>query len=411
MKVGVGYCDSANALLSGRVVARNAIRNGNIQDPHLVLAFCSGRLDHDRFRDGLRSIVGHQAPIVGGSAIGIITNHHLSYDGYAAGAAVIESESLRYEVASVGDLDKDELVAGQRLAEKLSNKIKAKLLLLFYDSVKMSPNESRPPIMNASPPLIKGFRHAFASSIPIIGAGLVGDYDFSATKQFCGTHVDNQTVVGTLLGGDIHLDWAIMHGCTPMDGVYHSISKVEGSIIYEIDGKPAACMIDAIYGNQDWRRQTPVRRLAIGVNLGERFGTYKENEYVNRLITGVLPEGDGIMIFEPDLANGTDIQFMLRDSNKIIESARRNAQELVQSVESSGKTPVFGFYIDCAGRTASHSDTRTEEATEVSQALTDRNIPMLGFYSGVEIAPVLGNSQGLDWTGVLLIFSGGQKYV
>jgi len=29
---------------------------------------------------------------------------------------------------------------------------------------------------------------------------------------------------------------------------------------------------------------------------------------------------------------------------------------------------------------------------------------LLGFYSGVEIAPFLGRSRGLDWTGVLLLF-------
>jgi hypothetical protein len=30
-------------------------------------------------------------------------------------------------------------------------------------------------------------------------------------------------------------------------------------------------------------------------------------------------------------------------------------------------------------------------------------VPLLGFYSGVEVAPVRGASRGLDWTGVLLL--------
>ncbi len=32
-------------------------------------------------------------------------------------------------------------------------------------------------------------------------------------------------------------------------------------------------------------------------------------------------------------------------------------------------------------------------------------IPFLGFYSGVEIASLMGRSRGLDWTGVLIIFA------
>jgi len=34
--------------------------------------------------------------------------------------------------------------------------------------------------------------------------------------------------------------------------------------------------------------------------------------------------------------------------------------------------------------------------------------PLFGFYSGVEVAPLLGKSRGLDWTGVLLVFAQGQ---
>jgi hypothetical protein len=29
----------------------------------------------------------------------------------------------------------------------------------------------------------------------------------------------------------------------------------------------------------------------------------------------------------------------------------------------------------------------------------------LGFYSGVEIAPLMGRSRGLDWTGVLVVIA------
>ncbi len=407
MKAGVGYCNSKDALSSGRQVAENAMKNGRIEKPSLVLAFCSGLLDHNDFYKGLRSIVGPEPPVVGGSAVGIITDRDLSYEGYPAGAAILQSDRLKQVVASVDNLDKDEREAGRRLAERLSNDIDGKFLLMFYDSVKMPPTESTPPIMNASPLLIEGFEEAFASAIPIIGAGVLGDFGFSPTKQFCGSYVGGQTVVGTLLGGDIEMDYTIMHGCTPKDGIYHTITQIEGPIIYEVDGKPVVSIIDEMYGNQDWQQQMPVRRLTIGVNLGEKFGDYKEREYLNRLITGVLPEGRGIVIFEPDLANGTEIQFMLRDSEKMIESARKNSLELVKAVGIAGRKPVLGLYIDCAGRTASFSDTRTEEASEVSRVLNHHRIPVLGFFSGVEIAPLVGKSRGLDWTGVLLILSRG----
>ena len=66
--------------------------------------------------------------------------------------------------------------------------------------------------------------------------------------------------------------------------------------------------------------------------------------------------------------------------------------------------PFFALYIDCAGRTAGFSGSEIEEASIVQKIIGEK-IPFLGFYSGVEIAPLLGKSRGLDWTGVLLILS------
>ena len=381
------------------------MRSGGIEKPCLVLAFCGGQVDANEFFKGLQYIVGVEVPIIGGSAIGIITNNDLSYEGFPAGAAILQSDSLTYKVACADDLDKDEMQAGKILAENYTNEKEGKLLLIFYDSVKLSPTATTPPVMNASPPLIKGIEETLMEPTPIIGAGLVGDHGFGPTRQFCGSFVCSQSVVGTLFQGDFQYYHQIMHGCTPKDGIYHTITKMEGPVIYEIDEKPVVELIDDMYGNQDWRRQFPVKRLSIGVNHGEKFGEYNEKEYVNRLIAGVLPEGAGIVIFEPDLSPGTEILFMLRDSKKIIESARKNPAELMTRIKTDGKKPVFGLYIDCAGRTASYSDTLVEEASEICKVFNQANVPLLGFYSGVEIAPLLGKSRGLDWTGVLLVLT------
>jgi hypothetical protein len=407
LKVGIGYDNQKNAVSLGRKIAENAIKNGKIQRPALVVAFCSGQVDHEEFFKGLQIVVGNQVPIIGGSAIGIITNKSLSYEKYPAGAAIIESETIQLRVASADHLDKNEKLAGQKLAKKLSDTIDGRLLLLFYDSIKKVPTETTPPIINASPPLIQGIEETLKSSVPIIGGGIIGDYEFNPTKQFCGSYVDDQRVVGALFGGNFRPYYGIMHGCTPKDGIYHTITKIEGPVIYEVDGKPIVDLIDTQYGNTDWRNQIPVGRLTIGLNHGEKYGDFKEENFVNRLITGVLPGGEGIVIFEPDLKEGTEFLFMLRNNKMMIESARKKSAGLLEKIITNGEKPVFGLYIDCAGRTAKASDTLTEEASEVQNVFNQYNTPLLGFYSGVEVAPLLGKSRGLDWTGVLLVLAKG----
>jgi small ligand-binding sensory domain FIST len=280
------------------------------------------------------------------------------------------------------------------------------LLIVFYDSIKSPSVEDAPPVLNVSSPLIEGIEAKLKSNVPVIGAGLVGDYDFRKnTTQFCGAYADSQSVVGILLSGGFKPYFRIMHGCSPLDGVYHKITKIEGSVIYELDGRPIIDMIDELYGDQRWRHQHPVDLLTIGINYGRRFNEPEEANYVNRLITGALPDGKGVAIFEPDLEHGAEIQFMLRDNARMIESAKRNSLELMEQIRADGKKAIFGLYIDCAGRTAEYSNTPSEEAAEVQKVLNRYKAPMLGFYSGVEIAPFLQKSRGLDWTGVLLVLA------
>ena len=405
MRVGIGYCNEKDAFLSGKEIAENAIQKGNIQKEDFVFAFCSGRIDHDKFFRGLQSVVGHEVPIIGGSSIGIITNSDLSYEGYPAGAAIVQSDTLQYRVASAHDLNKGEKLTGRKLAEKLSDKPEDKLLVMFYDSIKNPATETMPPVLNTSSLLIEGIEEKLELNLPIIGAGVIGDYAFNPTKQFCGSYVGSQCAVGVILTGNFEPYYRIMHGLTPLDGVYHTITKIEGSVIYELDKKPIVEIIDDIYGNQSWRNQRPVQLLSLGVNYGKRHGIPDEANYVNRLITGVLPDGDGIGIFEPDFEEGIEIQFMLRDTREMIESAKTNSAELMKQIEDDGRKAVFGLYIDCAGRTANYSNTTIEEASKVQKVFNRYDTPLLGFYSGVEIAPLIGKSRGLDWTGVLVVLA------
>jgi hypothetical protein len=403
IKAGIGYCDKQDAFSSGREAARSAAQSGNLRTPGLALAFCSGKLNPEEFFRGVKETVG-DIPVIGGSTIGIITNDFLSYKGCPAGVMLLQLEGLNCQTASVDGLDADEKTAGRGLVQAFTPSDRDRLLLMFYDSVKVPASPASPPVMNASPPLIAGIHSLLPENVPVIGAGLVGDYQFSRTRQFCGDAVSEQCVVGALLSGPVSVYYSIMHGCSPFDGKYRTITRMQGSAIQELDGRPIVDIIDEAYGGRSWRTQHPLSLLTIGVNHGEKF-TFREDNFVNRLITGVLPDNSGIGIFEPDLKEGTEIQFMLRDGGMMIESAKSNSEALMESITAGGKTPLCGLYIDCAGRAAGQSNTETEEAAEVQRVMNSYHTPLLGFYSGVEVAPILGKSTGLDWTGVLMVLA------
>jgi hypothetical protein len=405
MKVGIAYGKDPIAWDYGQSIAREAVAEGDIARADLVVAFCTGDVDHEAFYKGLRTVVGDQAAIIGGSALGVITHNGLSYGDNTAGAMVIESQAVRFNVKSVGRIHRDTETAGRSLAESVGKDPAARLLLILYDSIQRPASAGNPPIMNPSPQLIKGIESVQPGQIPIYGAGLIGNFDFGPTYQFCGHHIAQQSAVGLSISGDVRLYSRIMHGCTPQDGIYHTITRSKGAVVYEVDGRPIVDWIDEMYGHQDWQHQMPVKRLTIGVNHGEKFGEFNENNFVNRLIAGVLPDRDGIVLFEPDLSEGTEVLFMLRDADAMIRSARQNTADLMDDIAADDARPLVAFYLDCAGRAASYSETLEEEAEQVIDGLKKYNIPLFGFYSGVEVAPLLGKSRGLDWTGVLMVLT------
>jgi len=401
-KAGVGFADIPDSFAAGKRAAAEALMQTGNDRSSLLLAFCTGKHDYRACFEGIRS-EGGDIPVVGGPAVGIITNGHLGYGGYQVGVAALPDD-LIFATSAAAGLDANEKSTGLELGRQLAEKRgpEEKLALLFYDSVKSPPPPS--PVLNVSSYLLDGFERGLGENPPlIIGAGLIGSYTFDRGFMFCGEQTADQRAVATLLSGQCSVHTSVMHGCKPMSD-YHTITRIEGPVVYEIDGQPALAVIDDLLGGQDWQNQLPLLLVTLGVNHGEKYAPYDEASYVSRLIIGIIPEEKAIVLFEADFENGTEFQFMRRNAQLMTESAETGCRRAMDRLREKGEEPFFALYIDCAGRTASFSGSEEEEAA-IIQEIIGREIPLLGLYSGVEIAPLMGRSRGLDWTGVLMILS------
>ena len=405
MRAGVGFY-RGHGVAAGQAAARQALANGAISRPDLALAFCAASVGGEQFLQGVRSVLGDAAPVIGGTTLGLIDNDHTDYTGNPGAVAVLQWDCPSpVRIASAGGLDQDCEKAGRAVVDSLGGTLEEQLLIMFYDSVRTPPSATSRWALNSSTPLLAGIEAA-GGTVPAIGAGLIGDFRFTASQMFCGGETSRQHVVAATVPQTPGPYIEIMHGCVPLDGTYHTITKIAGDKLYELDGLPIVEVIDELFGSEEWRQQRPVvNLLTIGRHLGERYGEVREEDYVNRLIIGVLPDGSGIEIFEPDFAEGDEILFMLRDTGRMVRSTRENTTKLMNRVLADGNTPAFGFYIDCVGRTAQESHMLEEEAAQVQAVFKQHAVPLLGIYSGVEIAPFRQRNCGLDWTGVLTILT------
>jgi small ligand-binding sensory domain FIST len=193
-----------------------------------------------------------------------------------------------------------------------------------------------------------------------------------------------------------------MNGCRPVS-TFMEITRIDGAEVYELDGRPALTVIERMLGLPlgGSRGHELTLTATLGEKQGDPFAPYDENAYVNRLILRANPESGSVTLFEQDFARGTRVQIMSRDNSLMLESVKRGVAEMNRSI--AGTQPLLGLYIDCAGRGSARSGAPVEEAELVQRGLHP-SVPLLGFYSGVEIAPFAGGlSRPLDWTGVLTV--------
>lgn len=119
MKVGTGFSNQSDSYGAGRAVAEQALQAGGIDSAELIFAFCSSRTDPTLFLKGLQAVAGEQVPVIGGSAIGVITNSELSYTGHPCGALAIQAGAPFCRIAAANELHRGETLSGRRLAEQL----------------------------------------------------------------------------------------------------------------------------------------------------------------------------------------------------------------------------------------------------------------------------------------------------
>ena len=165
--------------------------------------------------------------------------------------------------------------------------------------------------------------------------------------------------------------------------------------------KPALDLIAELVGKEKSWEEYPLF-ITLGVNKGDKFADYDEEAYASRLCMAIDKERRALVMFEPDLTAGTEVQLMRRDVDNF-DYIRGRAERLYNRLGS--RNAFFAMYIDCMGRAGAYCGSESEEGAVIQEVFGGR-IPLLGMYTGVEIGPVgKAAQQALDWSGVLCVFS------
>ncbi len=393
--IRVANVKSSNPAVSARL-CREAV---GPETPSMLLAFCGGKHDPDAVLAALTVEFG-PIPVYGGSAAGVIGRDSFGYGGFEMGIVALYDPAVLPQAVVTEALLDGTREAGRALGHAVGAIASPDAaVMLLFDSVA----SRAPPRLHFASSIVDGFNDGFGTTpLQLFGGGLLTDMNLTGGWVFAGRRVMKHAAIALVFPPGIEVETVIMHGCRPISS-FMEITRIDGADVFELDGEPALRVIERMLGLP--LGQTRAQELSLEVTLGQKLGDpyapYQEGDYVNRLILRANNEAGSVTLFEPDFALGTIVQIMSRDNSLMLDSVRRGVAAMNDAV--AGEDNLLALYIDCAGRASARSGAAVEEAELVMQGL-EPSTPLLGFYSGVEVAPVGGGiSRSLDWTGVLAV--------
>src|SRR5215212_3188645 len=395
-KAGVGMSRNHNPNVAGREAAEQALEKAGISKPDFVFMFGSIGYDQRSLVRAVRAITGG-APLTGCSAEGTIDGDNADESNFSVLVTAISSEELHWRNGLTSGLRADPRDAGKRVAKDLLPHLSADTigLFVFPDGVSLSLEH-----------FFAGLEGTLSSErfLPMWGGGAGNNYIFGEpTYQYCDDEVVSDGVSYALLSGRARASWALSHSLIPIGGE-RKVTRCQGNVIYEIEGKPAAEVLreylpeQALAEDEDWLP------YSVSLALCFRAPSYmKDEEHVVRGIPAVKMADESITV-QTEVSEGTSIWFSSRDKQKIATGLDRMARQIKDQL--GGEKPKLVFQFDCAtrGKMMFREQEKLQLLKEFRQSVGPE-VPWAGFYAFGEIGPVEEHNNRNLYTAVALALS------
>lgn len=325
--------------------------------------------------------------VVGSSAFGVLTDQMEIEQ--RPGVAVMALEGLKetFSPFFIPNLQENNFHAGALLAETLrESDVDPSLNILFPDAFSFQHG-----------PFFDGFESEGHQS-PLVGgcsSELGGE---EKTFQWLGDRLSFDAVSGIAFGGNVEFELGITQSCQPL-GDPLRITRSQGNMIFEIDGRPAYDIFLELIAQLRFEDTREVfHRLFLGLPLRSFQTEFPRSQYLVRNIMGVNAR-KGVLACAAQVEEGNYVTFALRDALKAKQDLVLMLEDLKQRVV--GRHPVFALYFNCCARGVSFYGTPGEDTALIREYFP--HLPLAGFFSFGEIAPLDGINHLHHYSGVLAI--------
>ncbi len=339
------------------------------QTPDACWLFCAPREGLEGFLQGLGQAV-KTAQI-----IGCTTDGEISSNGFDTDSAVLAgmiTENINFHVTYVENISADSEAAGRKLAQQLPPAVRH--IQLISDG-----------ITGNGCAILRGLHSVLDPKIPIVG-GTAADGDrFQRTWQFAGTRMLTDAAVAMGFSGKFRIGLGVGSGWTPV-GIGRKVTRAVGSILYELNGKPALEVYSRLLGKH--------AELLPSVGVEYPLALLDENTacalqdqdypYLMRATMAVNPQ-DGSIKFAGEVPEGARVRLTCGEPHCILEASKRAIRRAKSDLGEA--RPALAFCFSCMARKIILGRHIKEEVQAIKEELGPQ-VPIIGFYSYGEYSPV-----------------------
>lgn len=306
-----------------------------------------------------------RAHVIGCSTAGEIYGATILDGSLSVSVSRFDGTTLRSTSARVSS-PAESSAAGRQLGEALSAP-DLRSVLVISDGLNVNGSE-----------LLRGINERLPASVVVTG-GLAGDGDrFKRTWTIANGDLAGGMVSAVGFYGDsLHVGHGSKGGWDPF-GPERVITRSEGNILYEIDGRPALALYKEYLGD----RAAGLPGAALLFPLALRSDRAATKSLVRTILA--IDEAAQSMTFAGDVPEGHLAQLMRANFERLIGGASEAARVTAQG-EHDGR-PNLAIAISCVGRRLVLGQ-RAEEEVEAAKDALPASVSLVGFYSYGEISP------------------------
>lgn len=286
---------------------------------------------------------------------------------HSLAVAVIQFEHTTLAIATTPvELVETSYAAGQAIAEQL-NRPDLHGVFILSDGLKVNGSE-----------MVRGLNSILLNSVIVTG-GLAGDGDrFKRTWVIKQGRLVSGYVSAVGLYGERVMIGHGSKGGWDIFGPERRITRSQGNILYELDGKPALELYKEYLG--EYAADLPASSFHFPLSL--RANRSDPKTVVRTVLA--IDEQNQAVISAGDIPQGYLAQLMRGNFDRLVDGAAEAA--LMTRRQDADANPTLSIAISCVGRRLVLGE-RTEEEIEAVLDELPPGVHQIGFYSYGEISP------------------------